>query len=110
MSCVDTGPFNGGVYNDPTVISPAVTGGTATGMELKGATLTGGVSLDATSATQLLSALQEQTPVFVSNNPKSTSGTDLPTEVIGDDRSQLLGKPAGFIKLGAYMVPVYRAE
>lgn len=110
MSCVDTGPFNGGVYNDPTVINPDITNGTATNIELKSATLTGGVSVDNTTANQLMQAIQEQNPVFLANNPKSSTGTDLPTTVVGEDRSELLGKPAGFVKFGAYMVPVYRAE
>ncbi len=110
MSCVDTGPFNGGVYNDPTIINPSVTGGTASNVELKSATLTGGVSVDSTTAIQLLQAIQEQNPAFLSNKPQSSVGQDLPTTIVGEDRSELLGKPAGFVKFGAYMVPVYRAE
>lgn len=110
MSCVDTGPFNGGVYNDPTVINPSITNGTATNIELKSSSLTGGVTVDNTTATQLMQAIQEQNPVFLANNPKSSTGADLPTNIVGEDRSVVLGKPAGFVKFGAYMVPVYRAE
>lgn len=110
MSCVDTGPFVGGVYNDPTVINPSITNGTATNVELRSSSITGGVNVDSITANQLMQAIQEQTPAFVSNKPQASTGTDLPTEIVGEDRSQVLGKPAGFFKFGAYMVPVYRAE
>jgi hypothetical protein len=110
MSCVDTGPFNGGVYNDSTIINPDITKGTATNIEIKSSSLTGGVSVDNITANQLMQAIQEQNPVFLADKPQSSTGTDLPTEIVGEDRSQVLGKPAGFIKLGSYMVPVYRAK
>lgn len=110
MSCVDTGPFNGGVYNDPTVINPTITNGTATNIELKSSTISGGVTVDKTSAGNILQALQEQDPVLVVNKPTASTGNELPTDIIGEDRSTLMGKPAGFIKFGSYMVPVYRAE
>lgn len=110
MSCVDTGPFNGGVYNDPTILRPNITGGEANKLELTNTTINGSVTLDKTAATQIMQAIQEQDPVLVSNKPASSAGNELPTAIIGEDRSTLLGKPAGFIKVGAYMVPVYRAE
>jgi hypothetical protein len=32
---------------------------------------------------------------------------ELPTSVVGD-RSALLGKPAGYIKIKGYLIPVYK--
>ena len=110
MSCTETGPFVGGVYSDASIINSTITGGEASSMKLTNTTLEGSVKVDSSVATQLMQAIQEQTPVMVTNKPASSTEDNLPTTIIGEDRSQLLGKPAGFIKIGAYMVPVYRAE
>lgn len=110
MSCTNSGPFDGGTYNQPTVVQPSITGGTATGTALVNPSITGGITVDATVANNLLQAIQEQTPVMVADRPESSTGTDLPTKVIGEDRSVVLGKPAGFMKIGAYLIPIYRAE
>lgn len=99
MSCTNTGPFDGGTYNNPYVVDPQVTGGE----------FHGPVTLDNAAATSVLNALQELDPVMVSDDPKSSEGEALPEKIIGEDRSALMGRPAGFIKLGGYMIPVYRA-
>ena len=103
MSCTDTGPFDGGTYNDPIVTNPEVTGGTFTNPSVSGT-----VTLTESAAQSLLAALQELDPVAVTDDPLSNSGEDLPTDIIGEDRSVLMGKPAAFIKLGSYVIPVYR--
>jgi len=105
MACNDSGPFEGGTYINPVINEPTVTGGT-----FKGISLTDSITVDSQVASQLLQSIQEATPVMVTNDPKQTTGDDLPGAIVGEDRSVLLGKPAGFIKLGAYMIPVYRAE
>lgn len=105
MSCTNTGPFDGGTYNNPYVTDPQVTGGS-----FQNASVSGPVTLDSAAAASILSAVQELDPVLVTDDPKSSEGEALPETIIGEDRSALLGKPAGFIKLGGYMVPVYRAQ
>lgn len=105
MSCMNTGPFDGGTYNEPVVVNPQVTGG-----QFENATVNGPVTMDSAAADSVLKALQELDPVLVTDDPKSSDGQDLPEKIIGEDRSALLGCPAGFIKLGAYMIPVFRAQ
>lgn len=105
MSCTDAGPFVGGTYINPVINEPTVSGGS-----FKGIKLTDSVSLDANVASQLLQAIQEASPVMVTDDPKKSTGDDLPAAIVGEDRSVLLGKPAGFIKLGGYMIPVFRAK
>lgn len=110
MSCTDSGPFDGGTYNQPIVNDPQVTGGTFTNPKVSGAELTGNVTLDAAAAKAIMEAVQEQDPVAVADEPAVSYGDDLPTDIIGEDRSVLLGKPAHFIKCGAFMIPVFRAQ
>lgn len=105
MSCSNTGPFDGGTYIGPHVTDPAVTGGEFTNPSVKG-----GVTLDKAAATAILNALQELDPTAVTDAPAASTGDDLPTRIIGEDRSALLGKPAGFIKLGSFMIPYFRAQ
>ena len=105
MSCGNTGPFDGGTYNDPVVVNPEVTGGS-----FASPAVTGTVTLDAAAAASLLAALQELTPEAVTDQPTSSEGEELPTGIIGEDRSVLLGKPMQFIKIGSLMIPAYRAQ
>ena len=105
MSCTDVGPFDGGVYNVPTINSPQINGGTITN-----AVLSGGVSLSSTAAQSVLEALQEVSPTAVTNSPKQSEGTDVPTIIVGEDRTVILGKPFKWIKCGDGMIPVFRAE
>lgn len=105
MSCSNTGPFDGGTYNDPHVTNPTVTGGEFTNPSVKG-----GVTLDRAAATAILNALQELDPTAVTDEPVATTEESLPTRIIGEDRSALLGRPAGFIKLGSFMVPYFRPQ
>jgi len=99
MSCGDTGPFDGGVYNNPTVND-----GT-----LNNSKLTGSVELDKNAATNILEALQEQSPQAVTDSPKSNTGEALPTIIVGEDRTVILGKPFKWIKCGDGMIPVFKA-
>ena len=105
MSCVDTGPFEGGVYNNPQINNPKVTDGTFTN-----ATLDGDVKLTSTSAKALLEGIQEVSPTAVTDNALDSDGTDLPTVIVGEDRTVVLGKPFKWIKCGDGMIPVFRKE
>lgn len=57
MSCTNIGPFEGGLFKDPTLVNPEVSNGQATGMSLKSATLTESITIDAAVARQLAQAL-----------------------------------------------------
>ena len=105
MSCADIGPFEGGVYNDPKINNPDVDGGTLTSP-----TINGIVNLDTAAARSLLEAPQEISPVAVTDNPKQSEATDVPTIIVGEDRTVILGKPFKWIKCGDGMIPVFRKE
>ena len=57
MSCTNTGPFDGGTWNDSTFVNPTIMGGTAINTELSGANLTGSVQIDDNVAQQLAAFL-----------------------------------------------------
>ena len=95
MSCADVGPFDGGVYNDPKINNP---------------TVDGVVNLDTAAARSLLEAAQEVSPIAVTDSPKQSEATDVPTIIVGEDRTVILGKPFKWIKCGDGMIPVFRKE
>lgn len=103
MSCLETGPFDGGTYNDPTVNNPTVSGGT-----LANPTLDGSVTMTESAASSVLSAMQEMSPAAVTDDPKQSSADDLPAIIVGEDRTVILGKPFKWIKCGDGMIPVFR--
>ena len=105
MSCTDVGPFDGGVYNEPQINNPQVNGGTITN-----GTLDGTVSLTASAAQSVLESLQEVAPAAVTDSPKQSEATDVPTIIVGEDRTVILGKPFKWIKCGDGMIPVFRKE
>lgn len=105
MSCTDEGPFDGGVYNNPQINDPEINGGKATNL-----TLDGSVNATDTAATSLVRLIQEVSPAAVTNSPKQSEGTDVPTIIVGEDRTVILGKPFKWIKCGDGMIPVFRAE
>lgn len=105
MSCTDQGPFEGGTYTEPTILNPKVNGG-----EFNQPSVTGEVKVDNTAAYTLLAALQEVEAAAVTNEPKKSEGTDVPTIIVGEDRTVILGKPFKWIKLGSVMIPAFRAE
>lgn len=105
MSCTDVGPFDGGVYNNPQINDPKVNDGTFTNPSLDGA-----VKMTESAATSVLTALQELNPAAVTNSPKKSENTDVPTIIVGEDRTVILGKPFKWIKCGDGMIPVFRAE
>lgn len=105
MSCADTGPFDGGTYNSPTINEATIKDST-----LSGASLTGSVALDSNAAKNVLETLQELSPTALTDNPKQSTDTDVPTIIVGEDRTVILGKPFKWIKCGDGMIPVFRAE
>lgn len=50
-------------------------------------------------------------PVIVATTPTTTQVTGdnvLPTVIVGEERTQLLGKPTTYIKMGDYLIPAYK--
>lgn len=51
-------------------------------------------------------------PNMAVQNPTVTeapeNGILLPTTMVGEDRTQILGRPAGYIEAGDWLIPVYR--
>lgn len=158
MSCTNTGPFDGGTWNNAVIVNPEITGGTIANSTLTNISITGAVNLDDTAAVSILDAIcgnindcvevkpeevaavfktcagqahvpdaqiptceemnqaiAEATAVVITADvpASSVAAADdnvLPTTIVGTDRSQLLGKPATYLKLGNYLVPAYTAE
>lgn len=57
MSCMPTGPFDGGTWNDPTIINPVIINGKSTDLEVSGLRITNNVFIDDASAQALAKAL-----------------------------------------------------
>lgn len=105
MSCTDVGPFDGGIY-----VEPQIQQGTVISSTIENSTIQGTVTLDNTAATSILEALQEQSPTVITDAPRQNDGNELPTTIVGQDRTVVMGKPAAFMKFGNYMIPMYLAE
>lgn len=103
MSCTDVGPFDGGVYNNPQINEPEINGG-----KITNTTLDGSVNMTASAAKAVAEILQEVSPAAVTDAPKQSEGTDVPTIIVGEDRTVILGKPFKWIKCGDGMIPVFR--
>ena len=103
MSCADSGPFDGGTYNNPVIVEPTVTGG-----EFTNPTLDGAVHMTPAAAQTMLADLQEVSPIPESGKPQELLGEELPTMIVGEDRTVILGKPFKWIKCGDGCIPVFR--
>lgn len=101
--CTDTGPWDGGTWNNLHLKTPEITEGTLSNTELKTS-----VTMDEAVAKDIYDAIHEVEPTPLAEQPGTNTGTDLPTEIVGDARTQVLGKPAAWLKFGSYMVPAYK--
>lgn len=105
MSCTNENFYQGATINDPTINRPIITDGKATGIEINSGTLTGSLTIDDNVAdnlaTRLCPLIQDcvDVPLTVAaSSAASTTGTDLPTTVIGSKRTMLMGEPDGYLK------------
>lgn len=57
MSCMPTGPFDGGTWNDPTIINPVMINGKSTDLEVSGLRITNNVFIDDAAAQALAAQL-----------------------------------------------------
>lgn len=110
MSCTNNGPIQGGLITESRIADSKISDSTITNSTFDNGAVTGGVRLDEESATDIAAAVADKVL-----NTLEMSGADiapaakmeLPTSVVGG-RSALLGKPAGYIKIKGYLIPVYR--
>ena len=106
MSCTNNGPIQGGLITESRITDSKISDSTITNSTFDN----GGVRLDEESATDIAAATADKVL-----NTLEVSGADiapaakmeLPTSVVGD-RSALMGKPAGYIRIKGYLIPVYK--
>lgn len=118
MSCTNTGPFDGGTWNNAVIVNPEITGGTIANSTLTNVSLTGVITMDDAAVSSILGAICDDVSECVVNVSSDVPASSvaaagdnvLPTTIVGTDRSQLLGKPTTYLKLGNYLVPAYTAE
>lgn len=111
MSCTNNGPIQGGLITESRITDSKISDSEITNSTFDNGAITGGVRLDEESATDIAAATADKVL-----NTLEVSGADivpaakmeLPTSVVGD-RSALLGKPAGYIRIKGYLIPVYNA-
>jgi hypothetical protein len=110
MSCTNNGPIQGGLITESRIADSKISDSEITNSTFDNGAITGGVRLDEESATDIAAATADKVL-----NTLEVSGADivpaakmeLPTSVVGD-RSALMGKPAGYIKIKGYLIPVYK--
>lgn len=112
--CTFEGPFDGGTYNNPIINDPVITNGTIGGSTLSNIHLTNNINLDSTIAEQLAAALCEYMKDCngitdaVTTPQLAAAGTDLPVSIVGEDRTQLLGKPFKWFEYEGLLIPAYK--
>lgn len=116
MACTNTGPFDGGTYNNPVIVNPEVTGGEIANSELTNVSISGAITLDDAATQSIQDALCETIADCVGSvsgdTPASSVAEEganvLPTTIVGEDRSQLLGKPVVYLEVAGYLIPAYK--
>ena len=112
--CTFEGPFDGGTYNNPIINDPTITNGTISGSTLSNIALTNNITVDDSVAQQLATALCDYMKecngiTDAVNTPQTaTAGTDLPVVIVGEDRTQLLGKPFKWFEYEGLLIPAYQ--
>ena len=113
MGCPNTGPFEGGVWIDPTIVD-----GKATGITLDSAKFTQSVLFDESAAAAIYATIRDKVLADIAEQMANsvlsdttaivneTTGTEIPDIIIGS-REQLLGKPVKYFRRGNYLIPAY---
>lgn len=118
MSCNNIGPFEGGTWNNPTIVDPAITGGEIANSVLTNVSITGALKLDEDAAASIQKAICDTIIDCVgtvsTDTPAVTVAEEganvLPTTIVGVDRTQLLGKPVTYLEVAGYLIPAYKAQ
>ena len=125
MSCGELGPIEGGLIKDSTIQDSTIvnsdsTGGTITGAVLESCelktlascdsasarTIAGAIADDETAIRAIAEAISNANPAAFANPAAATATSELPTYMYGS-RDAILGKPAAWMQMGDYVIPVY---
>ena len=125
MSCGELGPIEGGLIKDSTIQDSTIvnsdsTGGTITGAVLESCelktlascdsasarTIATAIAGDETAAGAIAEAISNANPAAFANPAAAVAAPELPTYMYGS-RDTVLGKPAAWMQVGDYVIPVY---
>ena len=125
MSCGELGPIEGGLIKNSTIQNSTITGSEFTGGEVRSSdlnschlknlascdapsarTIAGAIAGDETAAGAIAGAIADQNPAAFANPAAAAAAPELPTYMYGS-RDAVLGKPAAWMQVGDYVIPVY---
>ena len=126
MSCGELGPIEGGLIKNSTIQDSTVTGSEFTGGEVRSSdlnschlknlascdapsarTIAGAIGGDAAAAGAIAEAISDSNPAAFASPVAKAAAPELPTYMYGS-RDAVLGEPAAWMKMGDYVIPVYR--
>lgn len=125
MSCGELGPIEGGLIKNSTIQDSTITGSEFTGGTVRSSdlvscslknlascdsssarTIANAIAGDGTAAGSIAEAIAGQNPASFANPAAATATSELPTYMYGS-RDAVLGKPAAWMQVGDYVIPVY---
>lgn len=125
MSCGELGPIEGGLIKNSTIQNSTITGSEFTGGEVRSSdlnschlknlascdaasarTIAGAIAGDETAAGAIADAVAAQNPAVFASPATAAAAPELPTYMYGS-RDAVLGKPAAWMQVGDYVIPVY---
>lgn len=125
MSCGELGPIEGGLIKNSTIQNSTITGSEFTGGEVRASdlvscnlknlascdpasarTIANAVANDETASGAIAEAIAGQNPAAFANPAAAVAAPELPTYMYGS-RDAVLGKPAAWMQVGDYVIPVY---
>lgn len=125
MSCGELGPIEGGLIKNSTIQNSTITGSEFTGGEVcasdlvscnlkntascdsaSARTIADAIAGDETASGAIAEAIAGQNPASFANPAAAAAAPELPTYMYGS-RDAVLGKPAAWMQVGDYVIPVY---
>lgn len=125
MSCGELGPIEGGLIKNSTIQDSTITGSEFIGGEVRSSdldschlknlascdassarTVASAIAGDAAASGAIADAIAGQNPVAFANPAAAAAAPELPTHMYGS-RDAVLGKPAAWMQVGDYVIPVY---
>ena len=125
MSCGELGPIDGGLIKNSTIQNSTITGSEFTGGEVRASdlvscnlknlascdpasarTIADAIAGDETASGAIAEAISGANPAAFANPAAAVAAPELPTHMYGS-RDAVLGKPAAWMQVGDYVIPVY---
>ena len=125
MSCGELGPIEGGLIKNSTIQNSTITGSEFTGGEVRASdlvscnlkntascddasarTIADAIAGDETASGAIADAIAGSNPAAFANPAAAVAAPELPTYMYGS-RDAVLGKPAAWMQVGDYVIPVY---